>query len=79
MFDDQQTCHNVVSFLPSSAAECNKKILAGSDLTGAKMIEYIYPRCCKQGSKPNGLCGMKLQTATPCKSKAAGEFMPAAM
>ena len=69
------TCQDVSAMIvPSSAAECISK--PDGSTTKADMLKYLYGNCCRQGSKPNGICGFELSTATPCRSKADGEFLP---
>ena len=64
-----------VQMVPSSPTECFAKPEAGKP--NAVTLASLYGICCKAGSKPNGICGLKNKnTATPCKSKAAGEFLP---
>ena len=81
MFGEGDTCQDMSSFLlPASAAECTMKPFPDGPGTKADMIKIMYARCCKRGSKPNPVCGFKTSSgATPCASKAAGEFLPEAM
>ena len=66
--------------LPSTAADCNSMPVSKGLYTKADMLRWMYARCCKQGSKPNGVCGFNTRsTATPCKSKVNREFLPDAM
>ena len=77
-FDEEHTCAQMSAFmLPSSVGECSAKI--DGFTTKADTLKYMYSKCCKPGSKPNGICGFKHSTATPCQSKAANEFLPEAM
>ena len=66
----QYYVNNWKTYIPSSRKECaspKKQNLVG-----------LYGRCCKPGSKPNGICGFERRITTPCKSKAHGEFLPEA-
>ena len=76
-FSDKNTCQDWADFIPSSAGECTAKI-NDDGYTKADVLKDMYARCCKPGSKPNGICGLKPTTSTPCKSKAHGEFLPEA-
>ena len=73
--DDSTTCYSATAYLPSSAEYCDEKIFGSSETMG-DMVKHIHSACCKPGSKPNGICGYKLSTSTPCQSKSAGEFLP---
>ena len=77
-FGGGQTCESLAGvLLPRSAAECDESLGDGAETKG-QMLKHMYSMCCKPGSKPNGICGLKLNTATPCENKADGEFMPEA-
>ena len=73
--EDGTTCYSTTAYLPSSAGECGDNLFGGSETMG-EMVQHMYNACCKPGSKPNGICGFKLSTNTPCQSKAEGEFLP---
>ena len=79
--DDEKTCKDMsdeFSFtLPSSVADCDA-IVHGNSMTKADMLKYMHSMCCRRGSKPNSICGFRPSTATPCQSKAEGEFLPEA-
>ena len=76
-FEGEQTCDDIVPFvLPATAADCSADI---GGTTKAAMLLYSHGKCCKAGSRPNGVCGAVSQpTTTPCLSKAEGEFLPQA-
>ena len=75
---DGTTCAEAASiYLPSTAAKCNEK--PDGITTMANMTKILYANCCKPGSKPNPICGLRSSTATPCESKVEGEFLPEAM
>ena len=80
--DQQQTCQDMTNYsfsfiLPSSAAECSAT-LPNNPMTKAEILQHMYSMCCEPGSKPNPVCELQARTATPCKSKAKGEFLPRA-
>ena len=77
-FGEGHTCQSLAGVLmPRSAAECDKYLGDGPETKG-ELLKHMYGMCCKPGSKPNGICGLKINTATPCENKAHGEFMPEA-
>ena len=75
------TCGVVANFLlPSSAVECNSMPISDGPYTKADMLKWMFAKCCKRDSKPNGVCGFNTRsTVTPCKSKVNGEFLPDAL
>ena len=74
--DEGTTCQDIANaYLPSSIEECGEKLGEGPETKG-DALKHVYSQCCKTGSKPNGICGFKLSTSTPCQSKAEGEFLP---
>ena len=81
MIDEEGTCQDLSGFLlPSSAAECTKKPFDDDGPHNkAFMLQWMYAECCARGSKPNGICGFKTSSTTPCENKAEGEFLPDAM
>ena len=71
---DGNTCRVLAATsLPSTLSECSEKRAGGTE-TKAEVLKYLHSKCCKQGSKPNRMCGLK--TGTPCESKAKGIFLP---
>ena len=77
-FGGGQTCKSLAGVLvPRSTAECDERLGDGGETKG-EILKHMHGMCCKPGSKPNGICGLKLNTATPCENKADGEFMPEA-
>ena len=75
-FDELGTCKSMVHVVPDTAAECSEKI-GDTPTTKAQMTAYLHSKCCKPGSQPNGVCD-SISKATPCQSKAEGEFLPQA-
>ena len=63
-----QTCQQLLTRhmfeqMPLSTAECSASALPSYsyfERTKAGLIKDLYSRCCKPGSKPNGMCGFKL-------------------
>lgn len=75
---EQTTCSQIIlHYLPQSVEQCGDK-LGDGPATKGEGIKHIHSMCCKPGSKPNGMCGFELGTATPCEIKADGEFLPEA-
>lgn len=78
--NDEKTCKDMSDefalTLPSSLEDCDTEILSGNSMTKADMLKYMHSMCCRRGSKPNSICGFRPSTATPCQSKAEGEFLP---
>ena len=76
--DDGTLCNVLAPYLvPATAAECSVNI-GDTPTTKAQMVVYLHSKCCKPGSKPNGVCDSKGGKPTPCQSKAEGEFLPQA-
>merc|ERR1711881_45883 len=52
--------------MPSSAGECTEKIpgTGSSIVTKEAFTRVLYAKCCKPGSKPNGVCGFKKLSTT---------------
>ena len=78
-YDEEHTCAQISAFILPSSARGGSTKLEDTHITKADTLKHMYTKCCKPGSEPNGICGFKLSTATPCQSKAANEFLPEAM
>ena len=52
-------------YYPASAKDCNTRPPHDGADTKARFVEISYSRCCKPGSKPNGVCGLK-KGSLPC-------------